>query len=92
MRSYLYWLLRQLLEPVCADHSTVWINCSEDDDTVIRLYLLSLLDGGHGVWLELQLVCPTKFPVEDGRDDDDHEEGNHHPDDDPHVRGPSVRG
>ena len=49
------------------------------------LYLLSLLDGGHGVRLELQLVRPTQFPVEDGNDDDDHEERNHHPDDDPHV-------
>lgn len=55
-------------------------------------YLLSLLDGGHGVWLELQLVCPTQFPVQDGNDDDDHEEGNHHSYDDPHVGVLSVRG
>lgn len=28
-------------------------------------YLLSLLDGGHGIRLELQLVCPTQLPVQD---------------------------
>lgn len=56
------------------------------------LYLLSLLDGGHGVWLELQLVCPTQLPVEDSNDDDDHEEGYHHSNDDPHVGVFSVRG
>lgn len=49
------------------------------------LYLLPLLDGGHGVWLELQLVRPTQLPVEDGEDDEDDQQGNHHADDDPHV-------
>lgn len=58
----------------------------------MELYLLSLLDGGHGVWLEFQLVCPTQLPVKDGNDDDDHEEGNHNPDDDPHVCVLIVRG
>lgn len=38
----------------------------------IRVYLLSLLNGSHGVWLEFQLVCPAQFPVEDGNDDNDH--------------------
>lgn len=57
-----------------------------------ELYLLPLLDGGHGIWLELQLVRPTQFPVEDGNDDDDHQEGDHHPDDDPHVGVVGVRG
>ena len=35
-------------------------------------HLLSLLDSGHGVGLELQLVGATQLPVEDGDDDDDH--------------------
>lgn len=56
------------------------------------LYLLSLLDGGHGVRLELQLVRPTQFPVQDGNDDDDDKEGNHDPDDDPRVGVLGVRG
>lgn len=49
------------------------------------LYLLPLLDGGHRVWLELQLVRPAQLPVEDGEDDEDHQQGDHHADDDPHV-------
>lgn len=48
-------------------------------------YLLPLLDGGHGVRLELQLVRPTQLPVEDGEDDEDDQQGDHHADDDPHV-------
>lgn len=60
-----------------------WI--ANNDGNTDQTNLLSLLDGGHGVWLELQLVRPTQFPVEDGNDDHDHEEGDHHPDDDPHV-------
>lgn len=60
--------------------------------TLIRLYLLPLLDGGHGVWLELQLVRPTQFPVQDGDDDDDYEEGNHDSNDDPRVGVLAVRG
>lgn len=58
----------------------------------VGLYLLSLLDGRHGVWLEFQLVCATQLPVKDGNDDDDHEEGNHNPDDDPNIGVLVVRG
>lgn len=59
---------------------------------MMGLYLLSLLNGGHGIWLELQLVCPTQFPVQDRNDDDDYEEGDHHPDDDPQVGVLTIRG
>lgn len=51
----------------------------------VATYLLSLLDGCHGVRLELQLVCAAQLPVEDGDDEDHHEQRNHHPDGDPHV-------
>lgn len=52
---------------------------------VMGLHLLPLLDGGHGVGLELQLVGAAQLPVEDGDDDEHHQEGDHHADDDPHV-------
>lgn len=58
----------------------------------LRLYLLPLLDGGHSIWLELQLVGPTQFPVENGEDDEDDQKRDHNPNDYPHICVLSVGG
>lgn len=54
--------------------------------------LLSLLDGAHGVWLELQFLRAAQFPVEDDDDDENHHPGDHHPNDQPHITGLCLRG
>lgn len=54
--------------------------------------LLSLLDGAHGVWLKLQFLRATQFPVKDDDDEDDHQHWDHNSYDQPNVTGLSLRG
>lgn len=51
------------------------------------MYLRSLRQVYHGVWLEVVLVLPTEHSSDDDDDDGDHGDGSQHGSDDPQVVG-----
>lgn len=56
----------------------------------MQVYLLPLLDGVDGIWLELKFLRPTKLPVEDDDNEDSKKDRDDHTYDQPDAAALSL--